>query len=95
MPARSRPALVLLVALGLAACGRGTAQPDANSTVPPTQDSCRVLVPADLVQSANASPVVPCTARHTAQTYAVGSFPASLSSSGDPDDKRLGGYLYP
>lgn len=95
VPVRTRLALVLLLALGLSACGPRTAQPNANSTVRPETGTCRTLLPADLDQSANASPVVPCRTPHTAETYAIGTFPAALTADKEPDDKLLGAYVYP
>ena len=80
-------------ALALAGCQVGATGSD--STTPPVADSCRSLGPRDLAQPSNASPVVSCETRHTAETYAVGTFPASLTGARQPDDQGLGAWISP
>lgn len=63
----------------------------ATSTARPQLGACRALAPRDVHRSSNDSPVVGCARAHTAQTFAVGSFPAALTTTGDP---ALGAYVY-
>ncbi len=91
-----RTVLAALLLLAVGACSTGQADAGGSgSTTPPEVGDCRVLKPADLAKSTNSSPVVSCTtAGHTAETFAIGSFPAGVS--GDKiDDQALGAYVYP
>jgi len=86
---------VLLLALGLvaAACGSsGHRDTDADRVTPPKPGSCRDLSAGDLDEPSNAAPVVPCTQRHTAETFAVGALPTSTGSA--YGDKRHGTFVY-
>ncbi|MGZ4438270.1 MAG: septum formation family protein [Nocardioidaceae bacterium] len=88
-----RTLLACLLLLALGACG-GPAEPgSADSLTPPETGSCRTLQPADIVSSTNSSPTVACSEPHTAETFAVGTFPASVGDAAD--DEKLGAYLYP
>lgn len=89
-----RRALVLLscaVLAGgvLAACGSPA---PSDKVAAPRQGACRDLSVKDLSDPTNNSPVVPCTARHTAQTFAVGTLPKSTGSA--YDDERHGRFVY-
>lgn len=92
------PVLALLLVL-LAACtvshrpGRPTTDTAPGALKPPTLGACRVLKPADITRPSNLSRPLPCAKPHTAQTFAVGSFPAALSH-GAPDDHALGAWIY-
>ena len=88
-------ALLLLATATLAGCTGGGGGDGKVVMKAPSLGACRVLRPDDVKQPSNASPTVDCTARHTAETYAVGTFPADLTDGGkDPDDPRLGAYIY-
>lgn len=94
-------AALLLVAL--ASCTQGPANVDANANADPEDNgaietpelgACRVLTPEDVRKPSNASEVVDCEDPHTAETFAVGTFPEKLASGDDYDDPDLGGYIY-
>jgi hypothetical protein len=78
----------LLAALaGLSACGGSSdgsdtdpAQVDATSA--PDQGACRALTPDDAKQPSNATRTVPCTDKHTAETFAVEQLPAEYADAG-------------
>lgn len=95
---RSAGVAALLLVLGtvLGACTGGDGDESGSHVVmdPPRLGACRVLTPEDIRQPSNASPTVACADRHTAQTYAVGTFPAALTRGEAPDDHRLGAYVY-
>jgi hypothetical protein len=87
-------ALLLLAAATLTGCSGG-GESDAKVVMKaPELGACRVLETDDIQHPSNASPVVDCADRHTAQTYAVGTFPASLTDGDNPDDPALGAYIY-
>lgn len=86
-----RTVLLLALALLASSCG-GHRETEADRLTPPTQGACRDLSASDLDQPSNASPVVPCSKRHTAQTFAVGTLPASTGSS--YADKRHGRFVF-
>jgi hypothetical protein len=90
-------AVVLLVALGGCTSGPADKPGDGShkvSTAAPKLGSCRRLQPADISRSTDDSRTVGCAAAHTAQTFAIGSFPAALARSTTPDDEALGAYVY-
>lgn len=89
----SRRALVLaLVAplMLLAGCGAGS-RPAAVSTRAPDTGACRLLTAAQLTQHADDTATVPCTDRHTAQTFLVSTLPATTGQQ--YDDRRHGSYV--
>jgi hypothetical protein len=89
----SAAALLLL----LTACGESagtTAQKDPDTTESPKLGACRMLTPEDVGQPSNATVTVDCSEEHTAQTFAVGSFPKPLARKAAVDDPRLGAYIY-
>ena len=90
-----RPLLLVMLLLALAACSaqQGTGA-STHTTRPPSLGACRVLEPADITQSNNDTDPVPCTEHHTAETFAVGSFPATVARR-KVDDAALGAYVYP
>jgi hypothetical protein len=96
---RTRPAVLVtaIVLLALAACTQGGAgedeKGDVDTVAVPELGACRVLAPEDVAQSSNASPVVDCAEEHTAQTFAVGTFPGRVAGD-DPADSDLGGYVF-
>jgi hypothetical protein len=86
---------VVLLALGLVAAACGTVahrNTDADRTTPPELGACRDLSAGELDEPSNASPVVPCSQRHTAQTFAVGSLPDETGTA--YEDKRHGKFVY-
>ncbi len=93
-----RPLLLAVLLLAVAACSAqaGGATP-TDSAKPPLLGACRVLQPADITRPSNDTATVPCAEHHTAQTFAVGSFPASVAAKvgGKADDTALGAYVYP
>jgi hypothetical protein len=86
---------LVTAALALTGClGRsGSPDPSADSTAAPHVGACRVLSPDDVAQSSNASPTVPCSARHTAETFAVGTLPGRFAKA-SYDDPDLASYAY-
>ena len=94
-PCRLALAAALLLAAG---CGGsdergdgGTGESDAATA--PALGTCAVLEPEDVEQPTNSSPRVPCAKEHTAQTFAVGTFPAALRTV-SWSDRRLGRYIF-
>src|SRR4051794_7961794 len=98
MSGRRRGAAALCVALllfGLTACtGGSVGGNDKAAMAAPKLLACRVLTPDDIQHPSNTDPPVACTSDHTAETFAVGTFPAALSHKDDPDDPALGAYIY-
>ena len=82
---------------GLAGCGEeasGNADPaHVDAVQAPKLGACRVLAPDDAAQPSNATRTVPCTDKHTAQTYAVGQLPDQFDDA-DYDDEALGRFAY-
>ncbi|MBC2962036.1 septum formation family protein [Nocardioides deserti] len=94
---RLLPALLLATAL-LVGCGTdpqgGDTDPDQVDAVEvPELGACRVLTPDDVARASNATRTVPCSERHTAQTYAVGELPEELRDAAY-DDEELGAFAY-
>jgi hypothetical protein len=94
------PFIVVLLAMtgSLAACTSDASSEEdrpaaATSTRAPTLGACRLLAAADIDRDSNESPAVPCSKKHTAQTFAVGSFPAAVSAKG-VTSAALGAYVY-
>ena len=89
---------VSLVALVLSACSseqQGT-NPDpeqVDSTEVPVLGACRSLTPEDVAQPANATEVVDCSEKHTAETFAIGPLPAKFDDV-EYDDPMVGEYAY-
>ncbi|MEO5711215.1 MAG: septum formation family protein [Nocardioidaceae bacterium] len=92
-----RTASIALLLLVLSGCTQGQAADGDNGskadTTAPTVGACRALGPDDIAQASNATTPIACTARHTAETYSVGTFPATLAEE-DPDDRALGAFVY-
>lgn len=92
---RLLPPVVVLTMLALAACtGASSGEQTGGPVVleAPELGACRALTPDDVSQPDNASPVVDCAEQHTAETFAVGTFPKQLRS--DIEDRKLGAYVY-
>jgi hypothetical protein len=90
--------VALLAGLLLSACSEaaqgGDTDPDqVDSVEAPELGACRVLTPEDVLEASNATRTVDCTARHTAQTYAVGELPAQFADV-ERDDEALGAFAY-
>lgn len=84
---RATLALLALLAPLSALTGCGAASPPTPvSTRPPAAGSCRMLGVAALSRHSDATPTVPCTDPHTAQTFLVGTLPASTGKR--YDDRR-------
>jgi hypothetical protein len=64
-----------------------------DSVEAPQLGACRLLEPADVSQSSNATKTVDCTAEHTAETYAVGPLPDQFKDAAY-DDKDLAVFAY-
>ena len=77
--------VVLLLLVGGCTPGRAGSpeKPAAASTEAPRLGACRQLTPADVAASTNDSAEVGCATEHTAQTFAVGSFPAEVAAAGE------------
>jgi hypothetical protein len=87
-------ALLLLVAGCAVTGGSGEAEPAADPVEVPAVGACRVLTPEDVAQPDNHTEAVPCRSRHTAETFAVGTFPAKLAQGAGYTDPELGSYVY-
>lgn len=90
------PLVVLLVVL--AACssqGNAMTEQDAADQVEvPELGACRSLTPEDVARPFNADEVVDCGEEHTAQTFAVGTFPKELADHVGVEDPKLGAFIY-
>ena len=85
---------VLLPLLVTAACSAPLhTSAAADRTVPPELGNCYRLAPDDTDRASSDSPVVPCTGRHTAQTFAIGTLPTGLGK--DYDSAAFGKWIYP
>lgn len=96
--ARHPRVLAALLALLLGATlGCGAIVPkkktEADKLTPPKLGACRTITPKDTEQSSNASPIVACNKSHTAETFAIGTFPAALANA-SYDSPALGKYIY-
>ncbi len=65
-----------------------------DSIETPELGACRVLTPEDVAESNNASEVVDCKDDHTAETFAVGTFPKRLTRDAGPGDPDLGAHIF-
>ena len=88
-----RSACVAVLLAALTACSPSVAGGLDGPDGAPRVGVCRVLVPGDLAQPSNDSEPVDCAREHTAQTFAAGTFPASLARHGR-DSARLGAYVH-
>jgi hypothetical protein len=90
-----RLAVALLLALlgTTAACGSDTKPASADSRATPALGTCRTITPKQTEQPSNSSPPGACSRKHTAETFAVGTFPAELATA-SYTDPRLGRYIY-
>jgi hypothetical protein len=91
-------AAVAAALLVLAGCGAdsngGNVDPDQVDAVEaPEVGACRLLTPADARQPTNASRVVDCSERHTAETFAVDELPDDLKNE-DYDSPKLAAFAY-
>jgi hypothetical protein len=91
--AAAAAAALALTLTGCAAGGDGSEQSAEELAAPPEIGACRVLEPADVGASFDDSPTVDCDRPHTAETFAVGTFPSSLDSV-RVKDKALGAFIY-
>ncbi|GAB2989708.1 septum formation family protein [Nocardioides montaniterrae] len=90
--------LTLLLAPLLTGCGSedqgSNSDPDqVDSVAAPADGACRLLTVADARLHVNATRTVDCSAKHTAQTYAVGELPATFKSA-SYDDPELDSWAY-
>jgi len=88
--------LLLLLTGCSSAAGRSGDNPTpsaAQARRPPALGACRSLAPRDIDQATDGSPTVPCSGSHTAQTFAVGTFPAAVAAKG-MHSATLGAYVY-
>jgi hypothetical protein len=80
----------------LAGCGDKDGDVDSgqvDSVEAPQVGACRNLEPEDVAQPSNASKVVDCAQKHTAETFAVGELPQELEDA-DYDAQELGAFAY-
>lgn len=80
----------------LAGCGQAASDDPqgADQVEPPELGDCRLLTPEDVGEPDNADEVVECSEEHTAETFAVGTFPEDLAGSAEFDDPKLGAHIY-
>ena len=99
-----RTVCIALLLLALGGCTQSEADVDSPSAQAAAQASaratesaklgaCRLLSPEDVDKPSNVSPIVDCRSRHTAQTFAVGTFPDQVAERGRTDP-ALGRYVY-
>jgi hypothetical protein len=87
-------ALLVLLLGTVYGCGStGHRKTEADRLTPPKLGACRALTPNDVEKSSNASPVVECSKEHTAETFAIGTFPAALTEA-SYGSAKLGQYIY-
>jgi len=84
--------LALAACVILTGCGDGNAAPAADGK-PPVLGACRILTPQDVAKPANATKVVACAEKHTAETFAVGDLPDEFEDA-DYGDAKLGAWAY-
>src|SRR5262245_23891421 len=64
----------------------------ADNATPPKLGSCYRLTPKDTDQRSNASEAVSCTKDHTAETFLIGTLPASTGK--DYDSPKHGRWVF-
>jgi hypothetical protein len=92
-----RPAaLAAALSLVLVGCGQvqGSGKEDVEAAEPPQLGACRPLEPDQISEPSNDSETVPCTSEHTAETFAVGTFPREVVAGADLGDRKLGKYIF-
>lgn len=94
----SRPrltgALLVLLLSTTMGCGSGPAKKtEADRLTAPALGTCRTVEPKDVDKPSDASAVVSCTKDHTAETFAIGTFPRHLADA-SYDSAKLGRYIY-
>ena len=92
---RLAAAVAVLVLVALSSCTQSQVDrtEDVDTIEPPQLGACRVLTPDDVAESSNASDVVDCAEEHTAETFAVGTFPPAVAAKGI-DNPALGAYIF-
>lgn len=96
MLSRLRHVLLPLLVVGLAGCsqlGLGAGDDEPVRVQPPKVGQCRLLTPSDIALPSNDTAPVDCGSRHTAETFAVGRFPAKVAEGGI-DDPALGAHVF-
>ncbi len=93
-PAAALAALLLVAASACAQIKPISEEDDIDSIETPELGACRVLTPEDVEESSNASEIVDCKDDHTAETFAVGTFPKTLTKNADADDPALGAHIF-
>lgn len=94
----------LCASLALTACTQGAASTSGEAdgggggttraaAPPPELGACRVLRPADIAQKSDDIAPVPCTEKHTAETYLVAAFRGKLAKAAY-DDPQLAADAY-
>jgi len=87
-------AAVLVVGACDNAGGSGNVDADQVDAVEaPENGACRNLTPSDVALPSNASKVVDCSRKHTAETFEVGELPDELQDA-DYDSDELGAFAY-
>ncbi len=90
----SRTLLLVPLVVLLAGCSAPLQpQTSADRATPPELGACYRLAPQDTEKPSNANDAVPCTQPHTAETFAIGTLPASTGKDYDADTH--GKWIYP
>jgi hypothetical protein len=88
-----RTTVLLALAALTGACGSTVRHDsDADTLTAPKLGACRDLGAGDLDRPTDTTPVVACSRAHTAQTFAVGTLPASTGSA--YKDRRHGTFVF-
>jgi Septum formation len=85
--------LVVLAGCTMSPGGTGTGGSAQAETRPPRLGACRVLTRSDVARPSDDTATVPCSAHHTAQTFAIGQFPDAVARKGT-GSPALGGYVF-
>ena len=82
----------------MSACGPVDQETDVDpdqldAVEAPESGACRLLAPDDVAEPSNATRTVPCSERHTAETYAVGPLPERFQDA-SYGSEELGLFAY-
>ncbi len=85
--------LAVLVLAGCADKVSSTGKTEADRVTTPELGTCHALDPQDVAKASDASKAVSCSGDHTAETFAIGTFPDRFASA-SYDDADLGRFIF-